>query len=195
MLSLLIPTPCKRRTFLQKLHLCKKEKIIKESYDTAFGEINIYRIYYFSKQPSFTESRLRQSVKEPLYRPDSPLPEEYLKEALMLRLLKQLKNSSGKTVCLNGDLCDTLHLGEICRYAKKVFTVRESLPENAEEIYKKYGTLPIPTSFPVAADFCPDTREPLSITLPEELCHICPKEFSPLLFAGLLYKENGKMIL
>lgn len=195
MLSLAVTTKQKRRTLRERLHLCSGEKIIKDSFYGDYGEINVYRIYHFSKKPFFTPERLERSLKERLYTPDSPVPEEYLKEAVLLRLIERLKAERGKTVFLSRELCNTSHLGQLCRYCARVYIMNESLPDNAEEIYKRYGTLPLVTSVPVAADYCPDIKEPLNITLPEKFREICPKEFSPLLFAALLYKENGVMII
>lgn len=195
MLSLAIHTPLKRKTLRERLHLCPNEKIVKDSFSGSFGEINIYRIYHFSSQPFFTTERLRKILKERLYMPNSSIPSEYLKTATLLRLLKKLKTTKGKTVFLSREMSITPLLGQLCRYSAKVYIMSDSLPENAEEIYRSFGTLPICTCAPVAADFCPDIKEPFDLNLPEELLTICPKEFSPLLFAALLYKENGVMII
>ena len=54
MLSLAVTTHLKRRTLRQRLRLCLNEKIIKDSFCSHYGEINIYRIYHFSKKPFFT---------------------------------------------------------------------------------------------------------------------------------------------
>lgn len=195
MLSLAVTTHLKRRTLRQRLRLCLNEKIIKDSFCSHYGEINIYRIYHFSKKPFFTPERLEKALKERLYTPDSPVPEEYLKKAVLLRLTEKLKTERGKTVFLSDGLCRSPLLGQLCRYSSRVYIMSDALPDNAEEIYKSYGTLPIVTSIPVAADYCPDIREPFDLSLPKEYEEICPKEFSPLLFAALLYKENGVMIL
>ncbi len=195
MLSLAIPVPVKRKTLKERLHLCPKERIVKDSFSGYYGEINIYRIYHFSPCPFFTAERLSTALNEKLYAPDTKIPEEYLKKAVLLRLINKLKENSGKTVFLSNQFCDTPLLGQLCRYSKKVYIMGDSLPVGVEEIYKKYGTLPQCTHLPVAADFCPDTKEPFEISLPEELRNICPKEFPHLLFAALLYKENGVMII
>lgn len=194
MLSLTVQVPLKRKTLKERLHLCPKEKIIKDTFSTYYGEINIYRIYHFSPEPFFTPKRLSKALKETLYTPYSPVPKEYLKRAVLLRLIEKLKKDGGKTVFLGKEFFGTDLLGEICRYSARVYIMSDTLPENAEQIYRKYGTLPLCSAVPVVADFCPDTKEPFTVSLPEELKTICPKEFSPLLFAALIYKENQMMI-
>ncbi len=196
MLSLIETIPLKRRTFLERIHLCRKEKIIKESYVLkAAGEINIYKIYHFSKKTFWEKERLENALKENLYCCFSEVPKEYLKEGVVLRLIETLKKEKGKTVYLNKTLCGTPHLPQICRYAKKVYIESESLPENAEEIYKKYGTLPLLCSALPNADIFPDINTPFYVKLPKEVEEIRPKEFSPTLFAGLIFKENGILII
>ena len=195
MLSLAIPIKLKRRTLKERLHLCPKEKIIKETFCGYYGQINIYKVYHFSSRPFFTAEKLSVALKEKLYSPHTHIPEEYLKTAVLLKLIKKLKENPRKTVFLNNKFRDTHLLGELCRYSKKVYIMYECPPETINDIYKKYGTLPQYTAHPIAADYCPDIKEPLKVSLPEELKDICPKEFSPLLFAALLYKENNVMIM
>ena len=196
MLSLVINIPLKRRTFLERLHLCRKEKIVKESFNLkTTGEINVYKIYHFSKKPFWEKERLESELRERLYCSYSDIPEEYLKEGVILRLIEVLKKEKGKTVYLNKSLCDTPHLATLCRYAKRVYIESESLPKNAEEIYKSFGTLPVVCSFPANADLYPDISTPFFVKLPKEAEDIRPKEFSPTLFAGLIYKENGLLII
>ncbi len=196
MLSLVVSVPMKRRTLLERLHLCKKEKIIKESHslETA-GEINIYKIYHFSKKPFWDKERLQKALKENLYSSFSDVPTEYLKEAVVLRLIETLKKEKGKTVYLNKSLCDTPYLAQICRYSKRVYIESDTLPPNAEEIYKNFGTLPFLSSCPVGADISPDINIPFFVKLPREVEEIRPKEFSAVLFAGLIFKENGIFII
>ncbi len=196
MLSLTLTVPLKRKTFLQRLYLCRKEKIVKESYSfKTVGEINVYKIYHFSKKSFWEKERLENALKERLYCSFSKIPEEYLKEVTALKLMERLKKEKGKTVYLNKTLCDTKYLPQICRYAKKVYIESQTLPENAEEIYKTYGTLPFLCSEPNEADICPDINTPFCVKLPKEVEEIRPKEFSPTLLAGLIYKENGILIM
>ena len=195
MLSLALTIHLKRRTFWQRLHFCKKEKIVKESYSLkSAGDINIYKIYYFSKKAFWGKDRLETALNERLYCSFSQIPPEYLKEVTILRLIETLKKEKGKTVFLNRTLCDTVYLPQICRYAKKVFIESNALPKNAEEIYKKFGTLPFLCSAPPEADFFPDINTPFLVKLPKEVEEIRPKEFSPTLLAGLIFKENGILI-
>ena len=195
MLSLAIPVKMKRKTLKEKLHLCKREKIIKETFCGTYGEINIYRIYHFSAHSFFTSEKLSSFLKERVYDSDTEIPREYLKQAVILKLLNTLKENPRKTVFLNNQFSDTPFLGQLCRYSEKVYIMSDCSTKTLNEIYKKYGTLPQCTTIPVAADYCPDIKEPLKVILPEELQDICPKEFSPLLFAALLYKENNVMII
>ncbi|MBR2043154.1 MAG: hypothetical protein IJ946_02315 [Clostridia bacterium] len=194
MLSLATSTHLLRRSFTERLHLCKNEKIIKESHTTAFGQICIYNIYYYSARPHFTTERLKNALKERIFTEKDEVPREYLKEAIILRLIEALKESRKKTVYLSKDFCDTPHLGQLCRYSAGVYMNCDILPDTAFEIYKSYGTLPFCVSAPVATDFCPDLREAFSVNLPHELDEIRPKGFSPTLFAGLIFKENGFLI-
>lgn len=195
MLSLVTSTHLLRRSLKERLHLCKNERITKESHTTPFGEINLYNIYYYSAQPHFTTARLQKALKEHLFTENDDIPTEYLKEAIILRLIDSLKTNRKKTVYLSKDFCDTPHLGELCRYSAGVYIACNSLPDTAFEIYKSYGTLPFCVHAPVAADFCPDLREPFSVNLPAALEQIRPKGFSSALFAGLIFKENGFLII
>lgn len=191
MLSLVVCVPMKRITILQKLHLCRKEKIVKESYSfKSAGEINIYKIYHFSKKSFWNKERLEKALGERLYCAYSQTPTEYLKEIILLRLIEQLKKEKGKTVFLNKHLWDSEHLPIICRYSKRVFIESEKLPAKAELIYKSYGTLPFLCDSVPDADIFPDLSDPVFIKLPKEVEEIRPKEFSPVLFAGLIFKEN-----
>lgn len=194
MLSLAVTVPTKRKTLREKLHLCPKEKIIKDSFSTIYGEINVYRIYHFSKKSYFTPEKLSQALSEKLYTSSAPIYEEYLKKLVLLQLIEKLKVNSGKTVYLSKEFLNTPLLGEICRYSQKVYIMGELLPNQADSIFRKYGTLPIYTSAPIAADFCPDKKDAFLLSLPEEVKDICPDEFFPLLFASLVYKENSVMI-
>jgi hypothetical protein len=196
MLSLVVGVPMKRRTLLERLHLCRKEKIIKESYFLEkTGEINIYKIYHFSKKAFWDKEKLQKALKENLYCSFSQIPNEYLKEAVILKLIETLKKEKGKTVFLNKNLCNTPHLAQICRYSKRVYIDSDTLPNNAEEIYKNIGTLPFLSSCANGADIIPDTNIPFFVKLPKEVEEIRPKEFSPTLFAGLIFKENGMLII
>ena len=195
MLSLAVTIPLKRRTVKERLFLCKKEKIVKESNQGFYGSIDVNKIYHFSRRPFFTPKRLEKALKTSLYTPSSPIPKEYLRRAVLLRLIERLKKEKGKTVFLSEEFIINDILGEICRYSKKVYIMKDSLPDYAEEIYKKYGTLPFCVSCPVTADYCPSIKECITVSLPEKLYEIYPKEFSPLLIAALIYKENGIMIV
>lgn len=194
MLSLVTTVHLKRKSLAERLHLCKSEKIIKECHTTAFGQINLYKIYSYAKKPFFTPERLSRSLKERLYDRNAEIPKEYLVNAALLRLTERLKGDRGKTVFLSGDFLNSPLLGQLCRYSARVYIMSDTLPKAHEEIYKSYGTMPLCVSFPVAADYCPDIKEPFTLSLPKELKSICPKDFSPLLFAALIYKENSVMI-
>ena len=114
---------------------------------------------------------------------------------IILRLIENLKKDTDKVVYLNKSLCDTPYLAQICRYSKKVYIESDSLPENADYIYKNFGTLPLLCSSFPDADYFPDINTPFYVKLPKEVEDIRPKEFSAALFAGLIYKENGILLM
>lgn len=193
MLSLVVTKHVKRKTAKEKLRLCRKERIEKEIFESNFGDITLYTVYHYTKEPFFTPERIGKALKEELFSPSSDIPKEYLVSVVLDELIEKLKRTSGKTVCLNREFCYSPRIDEICRYAKKVYTLFPIPEERINKIYETYGTLPVFSKLPVAADFCPDIKTPFNPTLPKELEKIRPKEFSPLLFASLLYKKNGRL--
>ncbi len=194
MLSLVITKQLKRKTAAEKLRLCRSEKIIKEAFSTLYGDITLYTVYHYTKKPFFTTEKMQKALNEELFAPNTKIPKEYLIKAILEELIENLKSTHGKTVCLKKEFCYSALLDQICRYAKRVYTMSPVSEERICFIYKTYGTLPIFSKQPIAADYCPDILAPITVTLPQELEEIRPKEFSPLLFAALIYKKNGKFL-
>lgn len=192
-LCLITKHPLKRRSLKEKLHLSKKEKAEYTLYSTSYGELCIYSVYSFS-DVNKTAQKLINTVKERVYTCDSPVFEEYLIKKNASELIKQLKRKKNKTVCINAPYLDQEELEDICAYSRAVYIVGSLLPDCAENIYKKTGVMPTLVGFPKTADFILDTKNIPYVNLPQELSSICPPEFSPLLFASLIYKENGRFI-
>lgn len=194
MLCLLVKKRLKRRNLREKLHLCKSFTAHYDFYNTAYGEIRIFKIHYF-KNIEKAEHNLRSIVSSPLYTCTATTPSEYIEKASIYSLIRDLKNRPRSTVCICINGIKEKEMCEICRFARTVYFVGKALPSYTQELYRLCGVAPVLVSLPVAADFYLDKNTLLNINLPEELKEICPEEFTPTLFAGLIYKENGRLII
>ncbi len=188
MLCLLLKKPIKRKLFK------RKPKVHYDLYSTDWGEICVYRLYY-TKNCKKYEQRLQAVVPHNIYTPHSSIPEEYLQKLSLQILIKKLKKEPNKTVCISCDNISEEELIEICALSKMVYFVGQRLPEFAHNVYKKTGIMPILSSHRVDADFYSETPCCYNANLPAQLLSICPEEFSLILFAGLLYRENGRLII
>ncbi len=171
-----------------------KPKVYYELFDTHWGEICIYRLYFSGKKDK-TEDKLRRAVPYNIYTPYSSIPEEYLQKTALITLEKKLEKNRNKTVCINIPFITEEEMIKICALSKTVYYVGNSLPEFSQNIFRKTGVMPVLTSQPVDADFYTEKDSFLKVDLPEELLSVCPEDFSHSLFAGLLYKENGRLII
>ncbi len=171
-----------------------KPKVYYDLFDTLWGEICVYQLC-FSKKCKKTEEKLRTLVPFNIYTPENSIPEEYLQKASLLTLIKKLEENPNKTVCVSCPNISEEELLKICALAKTVYFVGQQLPSFVYNIYKKTGVMPILSSHRVDADFYNEKFCPFNANLPKELLSVCPEDFSHNLFAGLLYKENGRLII
>jgi hypothetical protein len=194
MLCLLIENTLKRRSLREKLRLCKTNKAVFRCYDTQYGKITVYTLYSYGNTEKAKE-RLYKAVGTALYTPLSPYCKEYLNKAVIIKSIEYFKTNRGKTVFLRNIKPETEHLVELCSLTKALYVSFTLSEGEKRKIYRLCGALPIYAAFTPTVDFIIDENYPIKINLPENLVHICPKEFSPLLFASLIYKENGRLII
>lgn len=188
MLCLLLKKQVKRTFFRAS------PKVYYDLHSTDWGEICIYSLYYAKSYEKY-EHRLKSVVPHNIYTPDSSIPEEYLQKTSLLTLMKKLNENPNKTVCISCPNISEEELLKICALAKTVYFVGQQLPSFVHNIYKKTGVMPILSPHTVDADFYSEKTSLFKINLPPELVSICPESFSHNLFAGLLYKENGRLII
>ncbi|MEE0947044.1 MAG: hypothetical protein U0M42_09515 [Acutalibacteraceae bacterium] len=187
MLCLLVKSP------LKKSAVKKADRAYYELFTTQWGEICIFRLSH-KKGSLSAEKKLRQIITHNIYTNSEPIPQEYIQTLSVYFLEQKLRENRNKTVCLSCPHITEEQLNNICLLSKAVYFVGEKLPEFSYDIYRRTGVMPMLCNNRVDAHFYNEPPLLFNTILPDELSSICPKEFSPTLFAGLLYKENGVMI-
>lgn len=193
MLSLITYNPLIRKTLKEKLHFCKNHTAINETYIGDFGEIEIIKLYYYSQMQK-AEKKLFSVFKNKIFSSESKIPNEYLLKLTFLKLIKTLKENRQKTVYLN-IVPDKETLIEILRHCKCVYVNDKKPLPCLDDIWFECGTVPVITSAPIFCDYAVmGNEQPRIKQLKTPFFEICPKEFEPTLFAGLLYRHNNFFI-
>ncbi len=166
-------------------------KAIKEQYEGAFGQINVYTVFYYKNKEKAFAALCKQCNQKPFTK-DSKPPSEYLKELYCEQLIAKSQRKDNLTLFY---VPEKQTLIKLVRKFKTVY-ITEVLDTNlANEIWKECGALPVFCKFPPKGDHTATGNEtPTVKELPEPFSDICPQDFPPTLFAGLLYKENGIFI-
>lgn len=191
MLSLVSVNKMQRTTLKERLHLCSEYKAVLTGYEESFGKIDIYSLFYYRDKDKALK-KLSDNCQKSFYLNSEKIPCEYSEKLLCEKLLEKLKNrQKSANVCLHF-LPEYSVLLQLCRYSSKVYICGFPPPDFLDEIWKNCGTIPF------FGKPCTDTtytlkgnEVPVINKLPKPFDNICPKDFSPTLFAGLLYKENG----
>lgn len=183
----------KKKTIIQKLFSSILPKAVLESHQDSFGKIDVYTVFYYSNKEKALSLLLKHCEQKP-YLSTAEVPKEYKRALACKQLTEKADNKRSSSLCLYF-VPEKPFLTELCRNFSKVVIVGQEMPDFLDEIWKECGTVPCFCRFPVKTDYTlTGTEEPTLTCLPPPFDEICPSDFSPTLFAGLLYKENGIFI-
>ena len=193
MLCILIKKQVKRRFLAKKAGFFRVFHIDYDLYSTSFGEICIYTLYYV-KNDEKAIKKLKDLIPFNIYDKNSLIFPDYVKKVQILRTINLLKQKPEVSVYADFESLEKEEIISLLKNSSRLILSFEPERKEREEIYSLCGTLP-DYSNNTAADICISSKLLPHITLPEELSSICPKEISPLLFASLLYRENGRLVI
>lgn len=179
-----------RKTLLQKLRFCSSYKATKDSYDSLYGEINIYTLYTYKNSPALYK-KLISLINGNFYTSQSKVYEDYRKKLLCRNALDSFESGSAKTVYISF-LPDEEELYSLCKKAKTVYI--PYCGKDFSHMLKEIGTAPVYIDGFVNADIYINENMPPKLSSDGILKDICPDNMSHLLFASLIYKENGYFI-
>lgn len=178
----------KRKTFLLK----RKSYVLKETYETAFGEIEIYTVNYY-KTKEKAKKLFVKNFGNNFHTAEETPNKDYLIKLLAKKAINMLKSKEINSVFINCDMEFSL-IEEICRYAKELYLNQELYFCFGQKLFENCGVLPREFKSGICCDMVLDGKENCQAVLPKELLEVCPKEFSPTLFCSLIYTENGYFI-
>ena len=178
----------KKKTFLSK----RKSYVLKESFQTAFGEIEICTVNYYKKTEK-AKKLFFKNFGDQYHTAEETPKEEYLIKLSAKNTLKSLKAKEIESVFINCDIEFSL-VEEICRYAKELYLNNELYSCFGQKLFENCGVLPRQFKSGICCDKVLDGKENCQAVLPKELLEVCPKEFTPTLFCSLVYSENGYFV-
>ncbi len=178
----------KRKIFLLK----RKSYVLKESFETNFGEIEIYTVNHYGAKVK-AKKLFFKNFGNNFHLAEEMPSKDYLIKLSAKNVLSELKTKKINSVYINCDLDFSL-IESICRYAKALYLNQEPFCCYGQKLFKSCGVLPRPFKSGICCDRVLDGTENCQAVLPKELHGICPKEFSPTLFCCLIYTENGYFI-